>query len=98
MDCSCGRFVRNLWRVPCVCLAEPSLNPPLTRSMGFPRTPPVASHAERGSRFGRNDMKGEFMRAVFAGAALAAFVITPTLADYYIVQEPRVGVWSAHRG
>jgi hypothetical protein len=36
-------------------------------------------------------MKGEFMRAVFAGAALAAFVITPTLADYYIVQEPRVG-------
>jgi hypothetical protein len=35
------------------------------------------------------------MRAVFAGAALAAFVITPTLADYYIVQErpaPGVGV------
>jgi hypothetical protein len=33
------------------------------------------------------------MRAVLAGAALAAFVITPslitpTLADYYIVQEP----------
>jgi hypothetical protein len=28
------------------------------------------------------------MREVLAGAALAAFVITPTLADYYIVQEP----------
>jgi hypothetical protein len=28
------------------------------------------------------------MRAVLAGAALAAFVVTPTLADYYIVQEP----------
>jgi hypothetical protein len=28
------------------------------------------------------------MRAVLAGAALAAFVITPTLADYYIIQEP----------
>jgi hypothetical protein len=28
------------------------------------------------------------MRAILAGAALAAFVITPTLADYYIVQEP----------
>ena len=28
------------------------------------------------------------MRAVLAGAALAAFVITPSLADYYIVQEP----------
>jgi hypothetical protein len=28
------------------------------------------------------------MRAIFAGAALAAFVVTPTLADYYIVQEP----------
>src|SRR2546429_7640222 len=44
---------------PCVCLAEPSLSPPLTTSVGFPRTPPVASHAERGSPFGRNDMKGE---------------------------------------
>jgi hypothetical protein len=28
------------------------------------------------------------MRAIFAGAALAAFVVTPSLADYYIVQEP----------
>jgi hypothetical protein len=28
------------------------------------------------------------MRAIFAGAALAAFVVMPTLADYYIVQEP----------
>jgi hypothetical protein len=28
------------------------------------------------------------MRAIFAGAALAAFVVTPGLADYYIVQEP----------
>ena len=28
------------------------------------------------------------MRAAFAGAALAAFVITPAFADYYIVQEP----------
>lgn len=28
------------------------------------------------------------MRAVFVGAALAAFVVTPALADYYIVQEP----------
>ena len=28
------------------------------------------------------------MRAILAGAALAAFVVTPTLADYYIVQEP----------
>jgi hypothetical protein len=28
------------------------------------------------------------MRAVLAGAALAAFVITPSLADYYIIQEP----------
>ena len=28
------------------------------------------------------------MRVVLAGAALAAVVITPSLADYYIVQEP----------
>jgi hypothetical protein len=28
------------------------------------------------------------MRAIFAGAALAAFVVTPGLADYYIVQNP----------
>lgn len=28
------------------------------------------------------------MRAVLAGAALAVFVVTPVLADYYIVQEP----------
>ena len=28
------------------------------------------------------------MQPVLAGAALAAFVITPSLADYYIVQEP----------
>jgi hypothetical protein len=28
------------------------------------------------------------MRAVLAGAVLAAFVITPSLADYYIIQEP----------
>jgi hypothetical protein len=28
------------------------------------------------------------MRAILAGAALAAFVVTPALADYYIVQEP----------
>src|SRR5438093_3299102 len=33
---------------------SPSLSPPLTTSVGFPRTPPVASHAERGSPFGRN--------------------------------------------
>jgi hypothetical protein len=28
------------------------------------------------------------MRAVLAGAAVAAFVVTPSLADYYIIQEP----------
>ena len=28
------------------------------------------------------------MRAVLAGVALAAFVITPSLADYFIIQEP----------
>ena len=28
------------------------------------------------------------MRAVFAGAVVAAFIVTPGLADYYIVQEP----------
>ena len=28
------------------------------------------------------------MRAAFVGAALAALVVTPTLADYYIVQDP----------
>jgi hypothetical protein len=28
------------------------------------------------------------MRAILAGAALAAFVVTPTLADYYIIREP----------
>ena len=28
------------------------------------------------------------MREIFVGAALAAFVVTPSLADYYIVQEP----------
>ena len=28
------------------------------------------------------------MRAILAGAALTAFFVTPTLADYYIVQEP----------
>jgi hypothetical protein len=28
------------------------------------------------------------MRAVFAGVALAALVVTPTLADFYIIQEP----------
>jgi uncharacterized membrane protein len=28
------------------------------------------------------------MRAILAGAALAAFVVMPALADYYIVQEP----------
>ena len=28
------------------------------------------------------------MRAALAGAALAVFVITPSLADYYIIQEP----------
>jgi hypothetical protein len=28
------------------------------------------------------------MRAVLSGATLAALVITPSLADYYIVQEP----------
>ena len=28
------------------------------------------------------------MREIFVGAALAAFVVTPGLADYYIVQEP----------
>jgi hypothetical protein len=28
------------------------------------------------------------MRAVFVGAALAACITTPGLADYYIVQEP----------
>jgi hypothetical protein len=33
-------------------------------------------------------MKDFPMRAILAGAALAAFVVTPTLADYYIVQEP----------
>jgi hypothetical protein len=31
---------------------------------------------------------GFSMRAIFVGAALAAFVATPGLADYYIVQEP----------
>jgi hypothetical protein len=28
------------------------------------------------------------MRLVLAGAALAACVVTPSLADYYIIQEP----------
>jgi len=28
------------------------------------------------------------MRAILAGAALAAFVVTPSLADYYIVRDP----------
>jgi hypothetical protein len=28
------------------------------------------------------------MRAIFIGTALAAFFVTPSLADYYIVQEP----------
>ena len=28
------------------------------------------------------------MRIISVGAALAAFVVTPALADYYIVQEP----------
>ena len=28
------------------------------------------------------------MRAILAGFALTAFFVTPTLADYYIVQEP----------
>jgi len=28
------------------------------------------------------------MRAILAGAALTVFFVTPTLADYYIVQEP----------
>jgi hypothetical protein len=28
------------------------------------------------------------MRAILTGAALAAFVVTPSLADYYIVQNP----------
>jgi hypothetical protein len=28
------------------------------------------------------------MRVVLASAALAAFVVTPSLADYYIIQEP----------
>jgi hypothetical protein len=28
------------------------------------------------------------MRAVLAGAALAVLAVTPTLADYYIFQEP----------
>ena len=28
------------------------------------------------------------MRMIFAGTALAAFVVTPAFADYYIVQEP----------
>jgi hypothetical protein len=28
------------------------------------------------------------MRAILAGAALAAVVVTPSLADYYIVQNP----------
>jgi hypothetical protein len=46
-----GRFVRNLWRVPCVCFAEPSLNPPLTRSMGFPRPALGASHIARSGGF-----------------------------------------------
>jgi hypothetical protein len=32
--------------------------------------------------------RGLPMRAILAGAAFAAFVITPTLADYYIIQEP----------
>jgi hypothetical protein len=28
------------------------------------------------------------MRAILVGAALATFVVTPSLADYYIVQNP----------
>jgi hypothetical protein len=28
------------------------------------------------------------MKTILAGAALLAFVVTPSLADYYIVQEP----------
>ena len=35
------------------------------------------------------DLEGRLpMRAILAGAALTAFFVTPTLADYYIVQEP----------
>jgi hypothetical protein len=28
------------------------------------------------------------MRAILVGAAMAAFIVTPGLADYYIIQEP----------
>ena len=28
------------------------------------------------------------MRAIFVGPAVAAFLVTPSLADYYIVHEP----------
>jgi hypothetical protein len=75
-----GLFVpevpRNLWRVPCVCLAEPSLNlpnRPLKTSMGFPRTPPVASHAKRDSRLGRNDMKGRLHASSFCWCCPGSF-------------------------
>jgi hypothetical protein len=33
-------------------------------------------------------MREILMRAILSGAALAALVITPSLADYYVVQEP----------
>jgi hypothetical protein len=33
-------------------------------------------------------MKDASHGCIFAGAALAVFVVTPSLADYYIIQEP----------
>jgi len=58
--------------------------------MGAPEKPAVTTTHSVGFSFRRKeDMKDDFpMRAILAGAALAAFVVTPTLADYYIVQEP----------
>ena len=38
------------------------------------------------------DLEGRLpMRAILASAALTVFFVTPTLADYYIVQEPSTG-------
>jgi len=49
---------------------------------------PEPSGLERIDKIISPNVKETPMRAVFAGAALAAFVVTPSLADYYIIQEP----------
>ena len=49
----------------------------------------LGTKQRRANLKGQVKEEGDFpMRAVLAGAALTAFVVTPTLADYYIIQEP----------